>query len=130
PPPFPRNRSPKARPSAGLSSSPGPSMPMSGWWWRRGPDKFVNMGSGSAVGWPFWAGTSDERVDEALRLAGLRPGERLLDLGCGDGRVLLRAAEAYGATVIGVELDSGLAATARQRLAAAGVDGTVLEADF
>ncbi len=88
------------------------------------------MGSDSAVGWPFWAGTSDERVDEALRLAGLRPGERLLDLGCGDGRVLLRAAEAYGATVIGVELDPGLAATARQRLAAAGVDATVLEADF
>jgi SAM-dependent methyltransferase len=82
------------------------------------------------VGWPFWAGTSDERVDEALRLAGLRPGERLLDLGCGDGRVLLRAAEAYGARVSGVELGAGLAATARQRLAAAAVDGTVLEADF
>jgi SAM-dependent methyltransferase len=88
------------------------------------------MASGSAVGWPFWAGTSHERVDDALRLAGLRPGERLLDLGCGDGRVLLRAAEAYGATVMGVELDPDLAATARQRLAAAGIDGTVLEADF
>jgi SAM-dependent methyltransferase len=88
------------------------------------------MGSGSGVGWPFWAGTSDERVDEALRLAGLSPGERLLDLGCGDGRVLLRAAEAYGAEVIGVELDPRLAATARELLAVAGVDGTVLEADF
>jgi SAM-dependent methyltransferase len=88
------------------------------------------MGSGVAAGWPFWAGTSEVRVDEALRLAGLRPGERLLDLGCGDGRVLLRAAEAYGAQVIGVELDPGLAATARELLAAAGVDGTVLEADF
>jgi SAM-dependent methyltransferase len=88
------------------------------------------MGSGAAGGWPFWAGTSDERVDEALRLAGLRPGERLLDLGCGDGRVLLRAAVAYGATAIGVECDAGLAANARQRLAAVGVDGTVLEADF
>jgi ubiquinone/menaquinone biosynthesis C-methylase UbiE len=88
------------------------------------------MGSVSAVGWPFWAGTSYARVDEALRLAGLRPGERLLDLGCGDGRVLLRAAEAYGAKVSGVELDPGLAVTARQRLAAAGVAGTVLEADF
>jgi SAM-dependent methyltransferase len=88
------------------------------------------MGSGAAGGWPFWAGTSDERVDDALRLAGLRPGERLLDLGCGDGRVLLRAAVGYGAAVIGVECDAGLAAIARQRLAAAGVDGTVLEADF
>ena len=88
------------------------------------------MGTGVGGGWPFWAGTSDERIDEALRLAELRPGERLLDLGCGDGRVLLRAAEAYGAEVSGVELDPGLAATARELLAAAGVDGTVLEADF
>ena len=85
---------------------------------------------GSQLGWPFWAGTSDERIDEALRLAELRPGEGLLDLGCGDGRVLLRAAEAYGAKVRGVEVDPGLAATARERLAAAGADGTVLEADF
>ena len=88
------------------------------------------MGSGAGGGWPFWAATSDERIDEALRLAELRPGERLVDLGCGDGRVLLRAAEAYGATVSGVELDPGLAATAREQLKAAGVDGTVLEADF
>lgn len=88
------------------------------------------MGSSSSVGWPFWAGTSDERVDEALRLAALRPGERLLDLGSGDGRVLLRAAEVFGAEVSGVELDPDLAATARRRLAEAGVDGTVLEADF
>ena len=88
------------------------------------------MASGAGVGWPFWAGTSDERVDEALRLAGLRPGECLVDLGCGDGRVLLRAAEAYGADVVGVELDPGLAATARELLAGAGVGGTVLEGDF
>ena len=88
------------------------------------------MGSGGGVGWPFWAATSDERIDDALRLAGLRPGERLLDLGCGDGRVLLRAAEAYGANVSGVELDAGLAATARELLEAAGVEGTVVEADF
>ena len=88
------------------------------------------MGSGGGVGWPFWAATSEERIDEALRLAGLRPGERLLDLGCGDGRVLLRAAEAYGAKVSGVELDPGLAATARELLEAAGAEGTVVVADF
>jgi hypothetical protein len=44
--------------------------------------------------------------------------------------VLLRAAEGYGADVAGVELDSGLAAIARDVLAGAGVEGTVLEADF
>lgn len=88
------------------------------------------MGSGGGGGWPFWAATSDERIDEALRLAGLRRGERFLDLGCGDGRVLLRAAEDYGAEVTGVELDPRLAAIARDLLAAAGIEGTVLEADF
>jgi len=80
--------------------------------------------------WPFWAATSDARIDEALRLAGLQPGERLIDLGCGDGRVLLRAAEAFGAVVTGVELNPDLAETARFVLDAAGVEGTVLEADF
>jgi SAM-dependent methyltransferase len=93
------------------------------------PGSFL-MGSGGGEGWPFWAATSDERIDDALRLAGLRPGERFLDLGCGDGRVLLRAAEDYGAEVTGVELDAGLAAIARDVLASAGVEGTVLEADF
>ena len=93
-------------------------------------DLASGMGSGARVGWPFWAATSDARIDAALRLAGLRPGERLMDLGCGDGRVLLRAAEDYGADVTGVELDPELAAIARDVLAAAGVDGTVLEADF
>ena len=88
------------------------------------------MGSGASRGWPFWAATSDEGIDQALQLAGLRPGERLLDLGCGDGRVLLRAAEGYGAAVTGIELDPDLAQTARFVLQAAGVDGTVLEADF
>ena len=88
------------------------------------------MGSDGGGGWPFWAATSDRRIDDALRLAELRPGERLVDLGCGDGRVLLRAAEAYGAEVIGVEFDSALAAIARDVLAAAGIGGTVLEADF
>lgn len=82
------------------------------------------------MGWPFWAATSDQRIDEALRLAALRPGERLVDLGCGDGRVLVRAAEDFGADVIGVELDPDLAATARFVLEAAGIEGTVLEADF
>jgi SAM-dependent methyltransferase len=88
------------------------------------------VGSVAPARWPFWAATSDARIDEALRLAGLRPEERLLDLGCGDGRVLLRAAEAFGAVVTGVEIDTDLANTARFALDAAGVQGTVLEADF
>ena len=82
------------------------------------------------AGWPFWAATSDERIELALDVAELQPGEHLIDLGCGDGRVLLRAAAYRGARVTGVELDPDLAAKARALLADHGVDGTVVQADL
>ncbi len=82
------------------------------------------------TGWPFWAATSDDRIDRAFDLAGLAPGEHLIDLGCGDGRVLLRAAALRSARVTGVELDAELATSARSLLAEHGVTGTVIEADF
>lgn len=81
-------------------------------------------------GWPFWAATTDERIDRAFDLAGLQPGEHLVDLGCGDGRVLLRAAVLRDARVTGVELDPELAATARRLLVDHEAEGEVLEADF
>lgn len=81
-------------------------------------------------GWPFWAATSDDRIDRAFDLARLEPGEHLVDLGCGDGRVLLRAAVLREARVTGVELDPELAAAARQLLADHEAEGEVLEADF
>ncbi len=83
-----------------------------------------------ASGWPFWAATSDEAIDRALELADLQPGERFVDLGCGDGRVLVRAAAQRGARVHGVEADPRMAAQARHVLAAGNVDGDVVEADF
>ena len=80
-------------------------------------------------GWPFWAATGDQRIDAALDLAGLAGGEHLVDLGCGDGRVLVRAAR-RGARVTGVELDPELALRARRFLRDEQVDGTVVEGDF
>lgn len=82
------------------------------------------------AGWPFWAATSDERIERAFDLAALSEGDHLVDLGCGDGRVLLRAAVLRGARVTGVELDPQLAATAQQLLADHDAAGEVLEADF
>jgi SAM-dependent methyltransferase len=82
------------------------------------------------AGWPFWAATSDERIDFAFDLAELRAGEHLVDLGCGDGRVLLRAGALRGARVTGIELDSALAASARTLLTEHAVAGEVVEADF
>ncbi len=83
-------------------------------------------------GWPFFAPAEGDAVETALDLAGLRPGEHLVDLGCGDGRVLVAAAQ-RGAQVTGVECDGDLAAEARRALAVAGVPddrGQVVEADL
>ena len=48
---------------------------------------------------PIWS--SD--VQRFLRLAGVRPGQRVVDLGCGDGRVVAAAARA-GADATGYEV--------------------------
>jgi hypothetical protein len=83
-------------------------------------------------GWPFFAPAEGAAIDAALDLAGLRAGEHLVDLGCGDGRVLVAAAR-RGARVTGVECDADLAAEARRALALADVPadrGCVVEADL
>ncbi len=43
-------------------------------------------------------------VLKMLQMAHLRPGETLYDLGCGDGRILIMAAEQFRVKAIGVEL--------------------------
>ena len=48
--------------------------------------------------------TKPERIRKALKLANLRPGEVLYDLGAGDGRVLLIAAREFGAKAVGIEV--------------------------
>jgi len=48
------------------------------------------------------------QIDVALELAGLKEGDRLIELGCGDGRVVLAAAR-QGLQVIGYELNPLLA---------------------
>jgi SAM-dependent methyltransferase len=80
-------------------------------------------------GWPFWAPLGDADIVDALALSGLQPGERFIDLGCGDGRVLAAALE-LGAHVTGYEIDANLAARARERLAWAGDAAQVIEQDF
>jgi len=43
-------------------------------------------------------------VRRMLEVAGTKPGERLVDLGAGDGRIVIAAAEEFGARALGVEL--------------------------
>jgi SAM-dependent methyltransferase len=54
-----------------------------------------------------WVPTHRDTVDRMLRMAAVRPGETVFDLGCGDGRVLVAAARRFGARAVGVEVDFG-----------------------
>ena len=54
-----------------------------------------------------------------------RPGLRLLDVGCGWGSMVLRAAEAYGAKAVGITLSAAQAAYAKARVEAAGLGARV-----
>ena len=57
------------------------------------------------------------RVAEALDALGLRPGDRVLDVGCGAGELLVGLAERHGCTGIGVDTSEILVAEARRRAA-------------
>jgi len=59
------------------------------------------------VGAPY-VPTLTPQVEAALELVNLKPGETLLELGCGDGKVLIAAAQT-GLHVVGYELNPFLA---------------------
>ncbi|QKV98030.1 class I SAM-dependent methyltransferase [Streptomyces sp. NA02950] len=67
----------------------------------------------------------DDLGERLVEHAGIRPGERVLDVGCGTGSVLLpaaRAAAGSGGEAIGIDLSPGMVARARERIADAGPD--------
>jgi SAM-dependent methyltransferase len=67
-----------------------------------------------------------------LEAAGLRPGERVLDVGCGAGQTTLQAGErvAPAGTAVGADISAPLLAYARKQARVAGVDNVrFLEAD-
>lgn len=51
-----------------------------------------------------WVPTRQQRIEQALALAQVQPGERVYDLGAGDGRVLVTAVRQFHAQAIGVEI--------------------------
>jgi protein-L-isoaspartate O-methyltransferase len=60
-------------------------------------------------------------VVKMLEIAGLKSGETLYDLGCGDGRIVTTAAKDFGAKAVGVELSPALAQRARQAVESLGL---------
>jgi hypothetical protein len=66
-----------------------------------------------AFGAPYLP-TLDKQVRTALELAGLKRGQSLLELGCGDGKVLIAAAQ-RGVQVTGFELNPLLVVVCKLR---------------
>jgi hypothetical protein len=64
-------------------------------------------------------------VDRMLELAGVKAGETVIDLGSGDGRIMIEAASKYGARGFGVEIDPRLVQRSNAAAAKAGVAGRV-----
>jgi SAM-dependent methyltransferase len=65
--------------------------------------------------------TSMNVVDGMLELARVADDDVVYDLGSGDGRIVIRAAEKYGARGVGIEIDEELVEEARQNADSAGV---------
>ncbi|HSO45604.1 MAG TPA: cyclopropane-fatty-acyl-phospholipid synthase family protein [Rhodoferax sp.] len=65
------------------------------------------------------------KLDHILNKLMLKPGERLLDIGCGWGALALRAAEKYGAQVVGITLSKNQHALACECVAQAGLGSQV-----
>jgi precorrin-6B methylase 2 len=81
--------------------------------------------------------TPEEVVQRMLQLAETRPGELVVDLGSGDGRIVIAAAQKFGARGLGIEIDPALVAKSRDNAVRAGVAervsfvrGDVLAADI
>ena len=81
--------------------------------------------------------TPDEVVERMLALANTGRDDYVVDLGSGDGRIVITAARRFGARGLGIELDEALVRASRENARRAGVadrasfaQGDVLTADF
>ena len=87
----------------------------------------LGLVSAHAQSWAWDDGTApfvvspEEVVDRMLRIADVGTGDYVIDLGSGDGRIVIGAAK-RGARAFGIDIDPTLVAKARENAKAAGVD--------
>jgi len=91
---------------------------------RRGPDV-------------VFVPTPNDVVDKMLELAAVQPDDVVYDLGCGDGRIVIAAAQRYHARGVGIDIDPQRIAEATANARKAGVadrvrfvEGDLFEADI
>src|SRR5437016_4200889 len=61
-------------------------------------------------------------VEKMLQIGGLKAGEKMFDLGSGDGRIVIMAAQRFHADAIGVELDKDLCTQSVAKIQKLGLD--------
>jgi protein-L-isoaspartate O-methyltransferase len=61
-------------------------------------------------------------VEKMLQLGGLKAGEKIFDLGSGDGRIVIMAAQKFHAAAVGVELDKDLVRQSTDRIRKLGLE--------
>ena len=66
-----------------------------------------------------------KKIDHILAKVQLQPGQRLLDIGCGWGALVMRAAQAFGARCVGITLSQNQFDLATERVRAAGLQDQV-----
>ncbi|HEX9684412.1 MAG TPA: methyltransferase domain-containing protein, partial [Burkholderiales bacterium] len=81
--------------------------------------------------------TPGDIVDTMLRMAAVSKKDTVYDLGCGDGRIVITAAQRYGARGVGIDIDPERVAEATENVRKAGVadrvkiiQGDLFEADI
>jgi predicted RNA methylase len=72
---------------------------------------------------PFYP-TPEKIVERMLQLGGLKAGERMYDLGSGDGRIVIMAAQKFHADATGVELDKDLIKQSMEKIRKLGLEKT------
>ncbi len=81
--------------------------------------------------------TPETIVEKMLQLGGLKAGEKMFDLGSGDGRIVIMAARKFKADATGVEYDKDLCKQSSDRIKSLGLEkqariiqGDIMQQDY
>jgi protein-L-isoaspartate O-methyltransferase len=92
---------------------------------------FATVSSALLAGWgqdtgklaPYYP-TPNTIVEKMLQLGGLKAGEKMFDLGSGDGRIVIMAAQKFHAQAVGIELDKDLCKQSMEKIRKLGLEKT------
>jgi SAM-dependent methyltransferase len=80
----------------------------------------------------IYVATPPDVVNAMLKVANVKPTDLVYDLGCGDGRIVIAAAQGYGARGVGIDIDPQRIKEATANAQLAGVNDKVrfIQADL